>query len=343
MARLAVAALGPRRARRGPARARLPGPGPVVVGLVRADPWILLARTAPGGRRAAYDGWCGGFGFVLAMHHWLLPNLHVFTFVIAALLGALWVPWGWLVRRTLGGAPSAGRVAAALVVCRRAGCWRSWSAPGRGSAAPGGCSAPASGRWPRRCASPRWAACGCSASWWWPSTPRSPSSSPCAAPGCRPWPGLLAAAAATSAAWVWSPRPGTDERAAIAVVQPGRRRRGGQRRPALRPRGAADPAARGPGPRSDRLGREQRRFRPGRTAGPRPAARRAVPGDRGGHPGQRGRAALRQTRHLQEFGARRPPGRDRRPVRQDATRPLRGVRALPLTARLGHLRGQGGG
>ncbi|MYS68941.1 apolipoprotein N-acyltransferase, partial [Streptomyces sp. SID5926] len=79
-------------------------------------PWILLARTAPGGKRAAYDGWCGGFGFVLAMHHWLLPNLHVFTFVIAALLGALWVPWGWLVHRTLGGTPSSGRVAAALVV-----------------------------------------------------------------------------------------------------------------------------------------------------------------------------------------------------------------------------------
>ncbi|MFE2439113.1 hypothetical protein ACFXA8_31270, partial [Streptomyces sp. NPDC059409] len=79
-------------------------------------PWILLARTAPGGKRAAYDGWCGGFGFVLAMHHWLLPNLHVFTFVIAALLGALWVPWGRLVHRTLGGSPSSGRVAAALVV-----------------------------------------------------------------------------------------------------------------------------------------------------------------------------------------------------------------------------------
>ena len=33
------------------------------------------------------------------MHHWLLPSLHVFIFLIAALLGALWAPWGWLVRR----------------------------------------------------------------------------------------------------------------------------------------------------------------------------------------------------------------------------------------------------
>ncbi|NED20427.1 apolipoprotein N-acyltransferase, partial [Streptomyces sp. SID9913] len=97
-------------------------------------PWILLARGAPTGRRAAYDGWCGGFGFMFAMHHWLLPNLHVFTFVIAALLGALWAPWGWLVRRLLGGVPSRGRVVAALAVLPAA--WlvieliRSWHALG---------------------------------------------------------------------------------------------------------------------------------------------------------------------------------------------------------------------
>lgn len=66
-------------------------------------PWILLARSAPTGRRAAYDGWFGGLGFILAVHHWLLPSLNVFTVVIAALLGALWAPWGWLVRRFLGG------------------------------------------------------------------------------------------------------------------------------------------------------------------------------------------------------------------------------------------------
>lgn len=97
-------------------------------------PWIALARTAPTGRRAAFDGWWGGFGFMLAMHHWLLPNLHVFTFVLATLLGALWAPWGWLVRRLLGGVPSRGRIAAALVVLPSA--WlaaelvRSWEALG---------------------------------------------------------------------------------------------------------------------------------------------------------------------------------------------------------------------
>lgn len=79
-------------------------------------PWLLLIRSAPSRRRAALDGWLGGTGFMLAVHLWLLPNLHVFTFVVAALLGALWAPWGLLVRAMLGGAPGAGRCAAALLV-----------------------------------------------------------------------------------------------------------------------------------------------------------------------------------------------------------------------------------
>lgn len=79
-------------------------------------PWILLIRTAPTARRAMLDGWLGGLGFMVAVHHWLLPSLHVFTVVIAALLGLLWAPWGWLVRRLLGGAASPGRATASLVV-----------------------------------------------------------------------------------------------------------------------------------------------------------------------------------------------------------------------------------
>ncbi|MFG3039682.1 apolipoprotein N-acyltransferase [Streptomyces sp. NPDC048330] len=78
-------------------------------------PWLLLIRTAPGARRAGLDGWLGGLGFVLALHHWLLPSLHVFLFPLAALLGLLWLPWGVLVRALLGGPPSATRAAAALL------------------------------------------------------------------------------------------------------------------------------------------------------------------------------------------------------------------------------------
>ncbi|MEU4212929.1 apolipoprotein N-acyltransferase [Streptomyces sp. NPDC026206] len=79
-------------------------------------PWLLIVRSARSGRRAAVDGWLGGAGFLLAVHHWLLPNLHVFILVLAALLGLLWAPWGLLAHRLLGGSPGAGRVVVALVV-----------------------------------------------------------------------------------------------------------------------------------------------------------------------------------------------------------------------------------
>ncbi|MFF4482157.1 apolipoprotein N-acyltransferase [Streptomyces sp. NPDC001520] len=79
-------------------------------------PWLLLMRAAPTGRRAMLDGWLGGAGFLLAVHHWLMPSLHVFIVILALLLGLLWVPWGWLTHRLLHGRPGSGRVAAALVL-----------------------------------------------------------------------------------------------------------------------------------------------------------------------------------------------------------------------------------
>ncbi|MFB6638698.1 apolipoprotein N-acyltransferase [Streptomyces chartreusis] len=185
-------------------------------------PWIALIRTAPTGKRALRDGWWGGFGFMLAMHHWLLPNLHVFTFVIAGLLGALWAPWAWLVRRFLGApTPSPGRVAAALAVLPSG--WlmielvRSW----QGLGGPWGVLG--SSQWQVEPAL-RLASVG---GVWLISflvvtvnvavavlvTVRA-SRVPAVA-------GLTATAVATSAAWVWSPRPDVRDRVRIAVVQPG--------------------------------------------------------------------------------------------------------------------------
>ncbi|MHC3452685.1 apolipoprotein N-acyltransferase [Streptomyces prasinus] len=184
-------------------------------------PWIALARTAPTGRRAAADGWWGGFGFMLAMHHWLLPNLHVFTFVLAALLGALWAPWGWLVRRLLGGVPSRGRVAAALVVLPSA--WlaaelvRSWEALG------GPWGVLGASQW-QVTAALRLASVG---GMWLLSflivllnvavavlllirRARMPAVA-----------GLVAAGVVTSVAWVGAPVAQADGRTRIAVVQPG--------------------------------------------------------------------------------------------------------------------------
>ncbi|MFE7776974.1 apolipoprotein N-acyltransferase [Streptomyces sp. NPDC057445] len=93
-----------------------PAPGLWWLAYIGLVPWLLLIRTAPTGRRALLDGWLGGFGLVLAVHHWLVPNLHVFILLLSALLGLLWAPWGWLVRLMLGGTPSPARAAAAVAV-----------------------------------------------------------------------------------------------------------------------------------------------------------------------------------------------------------------------------------
>lgn len=79
-------------------------------------PWMSLIRSAGTARRAALEGWLGGTGFLLVVHHWLLPSLHVFLLVLAGLLGLLWAPWGLLVFRLLRGAVSAAAGVAALVV-----------------------------------------------------------------------------------------------------------------------------------------------------------------------------------------------------------------------------------
>ncbi|MET7452886.1 apolipoprotein N-acyltransferase [Streptomyces sp. NPDC005574] len=184
-------------------------------------PWIALARSAPTGRRAAHDGWSGGFGFMLAMHHWLLPSLNVFTFVIAALLGALWAPWGALVRRFLAATPTRGQVAGALFVLPSG--WlgielvRSW----QGLGGPWGMLG--ASQWQLEPAL-RLASVG---GGWLLSflvvavnvavavlVSVRASRMPAVA-------GLVATAAATSAAWVWSPRPDVDGEVRIAVVQPG--------------------------------------------------------------------------------------------------------------------------
>ncbi|MFD6278017.1 apolipoprotein N-acyltransferase [Streptomyces sp. NPDC060209] len=93
-----------------------PAPSLWWMAYVALVPWLLLIRSAETGHRAAVDGWLGGMGFMLAVHHWLMPSLHVFIVVLAALLGLLWAPWGLLVARLLGGSPSVRRSVAAVAV-----------------------------------------------------------------------------------------------------------------------------------------------------------------------------------------------------------------------------------
>ncbi|MFJ4829110.1 apolipoprotein N-acyltransferase [Streptomyces sp. NPDC088747] len=184
-------------------------------------PWILLIRSAPTAKRAAYDGWLGGLGFMLAVHHWLLPSLHVFTLVIAALLGALWAPWGWLVRRFLGGLPSPGQVTASLMVLPSG--WlmvelvRSW----QGLGGPWGLLG--SSQWQ---VEPALRLASVGGVWLLSFLVVAVNVAVAVLVAVRQAripavAGLVATAAATSAAWAWSPRPDVDGRVRIAVVQPG--------------------------------------------------------------------------------------------------------------------------
>lgn len=184
-------------------------------------PWMLLARSAGTPRRAALDGWLGGLGFMLAVHHWLLPSLHVFTVIIAALLGALWAPWGWLLRRLLGGVPTARQAAAALVAVPSA--WlmvelvRSW----QGLGGPWGLLG--SSQW-QVVPALRLASVG---GVWLVSLLVVTVNTGCVllvvARGARTpaVAGLVATVTVTGAAWAWAPRPQTDGHVRVAVVQPG--------------------------------------------------------------------------------------------------------------------------
>lgn len=184
-------------------------------------PWILLLRSAPTGRRAAYDGWFGGFGLMLAVHHWLLPSLHVFLFLIAGLLSLLWAPWGWLVRRFLGGTPSPGRGVAALLVLPSA--WlvvelvRSW----QGLGGPWGMLG--SSQWQ---VGPALRLASVGGVWLLSFLVVAVNVAVAMLVAVRAFripalASLVATAAATSAAWAWAPRPDVDGRVRIAVVQPG--------------------------------------------------------------------------------------------------------------------------
>ncbi|MFJ2607289.1 apolipoprotein N-acyltransferase [Streptomyces sp. NPDC087425] len=184
-------------------------------------PWMVLVRAAPSGRRAAYDGWAGGFGFLLAVHLWLLPSLNVFLFVVAALLGALWAPWGWLVRRFLGGAPGAARVAGAL--CMVPSGWllvelvRSW----QGLGGPWGLLG--SSQWQ---VAPALRLASVGGVWLLSFLVVTVNVAVTVLVAVRAarvpaLASLVATAAVTSAAWLWAPRPGVEGRTRIAVVQPG--------------------------------------------------------------------------------------------------------------------------
>ncbi|MFF3291393.1 apolipoprotein N-acyltransferase [Streptomyces sp. NPDC003023] len=184
-------------------------------------PWMLVLRTAPTARRAAVEGWLGGAGFMIAVHHWLLPSLHVFLLVLAALLGLLWAPWGALVRHMLGGRPSAVRAAASVGVVPAG--WlmvelvRSWE----GLGGPWGLLG--ASQWE---VSPALRLASVGGVWLVSLLVLAANTVAVLLVAVRSartpavaWAALCATAVAS--AWVWAPQPRESGRMRIAVVQPG--------------------------------------------------------------------------------------------------------------------------
>jgi apolipoprotein N-acyltransferase len=93
-----------------------------------------VVRAAPTAREGGVRAWVGLAGFVLSTQYWLLPATGPLLAVMAAGIGALWVPWGWATQRLLSGPVTTGRMLAAVTVLPSA--WvmaeavRSWQSLG---------------------------------------------------------------------------------------------------------------------------------------------------------------------------------------------------------------------
>jgi apolipoprotein N-acyltransferase len=122
-----------RRAPGGPRKRRAPGrAAAVVVGALPAlafpapswwwlawvgvVPLLLVVRDAPTAPEGGVRAWCGLGGFVLATQYWLMPSAGPMLVVMAALIGAFWVPWGWAAHRLLSTPVNARRILAAVTV-----------------------------------------------------------------------------------------------------------------------------------------------------------------------------------------------------------------------------------
>jgi apolipoprotein N-acyltransferase len=198
-----------------------PAPSLWWLAYVSLVPWMLLVRSAPTGRRAALDGWLGGLGFMIAVHHWLMPSLHVFIVLLAALLGMLWAPWGWLVRSLLGGTPSARRAVVALAVLPSG--WlmielaRSWE----GLGGPWGLLG--ASQWE---VSPALRLASVGGVWLVSLLVVAVNTAltllvSVASARAAATAGLVGCALTVGAVWAWAPAPAPSGRARIAVVQPG--------------------------------------------------------------------------------------------------------------------------
>lgn len=186
-------------------------------------PLMLVVRAAPTGWQAGARAWCGAGGFVLATQYWLLPSAGPLLAGMAAMIGALWVPWGWATHRLLAGPVTGSRMLTAMLVLPSlwvlAEAARSWQSLG--------------GPWALLGAS-QWNQPGTLASaslggvWLTSLLIAAANTAVCVAISSGEAVGRLAAAAAAvvcaavGPAWfVWGPSPSDGPTTRVALVQPG--------------------------------------------------------------------------------------------------------------------------
>ncbi|OHV04480.1 apolipoprotein N-acyltransferase [Mycobacterium talmoniae] len=79
-------------------------------------PLLLVVRAAPSAREGGVRAWWGLGGFILTTQYWLWPTTGPLLAVLAAGLGALWLPWGFAAHRLLSAPLTTRRALAAVLV-----------------------------------------------------------------------------------------------------------------------------------------------------------------------------------------------------------------------------------
>lgn len=79
-------------------------------------PLLFVIRAAPTPGRGAIRAWLAMAAYVSVTQYWLWPHAGPLLLVLAAAIGALWLPWGWAAHRLLGGEVTGRRVVTAVAV-----------------------------------------------------------------------------------------------------------------------------------------------------------------------------------------------------------------------------------
>lgn len=79
-------------------------------------PLLLVVRAAATPGDGAARAWCGMTAYIVATQYWLAPSAGPGLIGMGLLLGALWLPWGWVTHRLLAGRVTGRRMLTAVLL-----------------------------------------------------------------------------------------------------------------------------------------------------------------------------------------------------------------------------------